>query len=124
MIAERAQRGFVVGPTLAYANPGFEEDLAVEQVLHLLARALADLALNMTNASGTEGAAILSTRQRGRIVFFSMATSFQAAALGAEGLGRDVEMLIGNGYLEGWVDETFRLVRAHPKLRQAFAARA
>ena len=83
--------------------------------------ALADLALNMTNASGTEGAAILSTRQRGRIVFFSMATSFQAAALGAEGLGRDVEMLIGNGYLEGWVAETFRLVRAHPKLWQAFA---
>ena len=82
--------------------------------------ALADLTLNMTNAAGTEGAAILSTRQRGRIVFFSMATSFQAAALGAEGLGRDVEMWIGNGYLEGWVDQAFALVRAHPKLWDAF----
>jgi L-erythro-3,5-diaminohexanoate dehydrogenase len=84
--------------------------------------ALADLTFNMTNASGTEGAAILSTRQRGRVVFFSMATSFQAAALGAEGLGRDVEMWIGNGYLEGWVEEAFRLVRSHPALWQAFAS--
>jgi L-erythro-3,5-diaminohexanoate dehydrogenase len=82
--------------------------------------ALADLTLAMTNASGTEGAAILSTRQRGRIVFFSMATSFQAAALGAEGLGRDVEMVIGNGYLEGWVEQAFRLVRSRPELRRAF----
>jgi L-erythro-3,5-diaminohexanoate dehydrogenase len=81
---------------------------------------LADLTLAMTNASGTEGAAILSTRQRGRIVFFSMATSFQAAALGAEGLGRDVEMVIGNGYLEGWVEQAFRLVRSRPELRRAF----
>jgi L-erythro-3,5-diaminohexanoate dehydrogenase len=82
--------------------------------------ALADLTLNMTNAAGTEGAAILSTRQRGRIVFFSMATSFQAAALGAEGLGRDVEMWIGNGYLEGWVEQAFSLARAHPKLWDEF----
>ena len=82
--------------------------------------ALADLTLNTTNATGTEGAAILSTRQRGRIVFFSMATSFQAAALGAEGLGRDVEMWIGNGYLEGWVEEAFRLVRSRPELRREF----
>ncbi|PWR25223.1 L-erythro-3,5-diaminohexanoate dehydrogenase [Zavarzinia aquatilis] len=78
--------------------------------------ALADLVVNTTNVAGTEGASILSARQRGRILFFGMQTSFQAAALGAEGLGRDVTMLIGNGYAEGWIDATFDLVRRHGAL--------
>ena len=30
-----------------------------------------------------------------------MATSFSAAALGAEGLAADVTMLVGNGYVPG-----------------------
>ncbi|MFA5123061.1 L-erythro-3,5-diaminohexanoate dehydrogenase [Zavarzinia sp.] len=77
---------------------------------------LADLVVNTTNVAGTEGGSILSARQRGRIFFFGMQTSFQAAALGAEGLGRDVTMLIGNGYVEGWVETTFALVRGHGPL--------
>ena len=36
-----------------------------------------------------------------RSIFFSMATSFAAAALGAEGLAADVTMLVGNGYVPG-----------------------
>ena len=79
---------------------------------------LADLTVSTTNAPGTEGAAILATRQGGRIYFFSMATSFAAAALTAEGVGRDVEMLIGNGYTEGWLDTAFRLYREHPPLAE------
>ena len=39
---------------------------------------------------------ILATRDRGTIYFFSMATSFTAASLGAEGVGKDVDMLMGN----------------------------
>ncbi len=77
---------------------------------------LAELTVSATNAAGTEGAAILATRQRGRIYFFSMATSFTAAALTAEGLGRDVEMLIGNGYTQGWLDTAFALYRDNPPL--------
>lgn len=79
---------------------------------------LADITVNTTNIPGTEGASILSTRQGGRIFFFSMATSFTRAALTAEGAGRDVEMLIGNGYTAGWVDTTFRLYRDHPVLAE------
>jgi L-erythro-3,5-diaminohexanoate dehydrogenase len=77
---------------------------------------LADLTVNTTNIPGTEGATILSTRQGGRIFFFSMATSFTGAALTAEGAGRDVQMLIGNGYTTGWVDMTFQLYRSDPSL--------
>ena len=44
-------------------------------------------------------ASILACRDRGLVYFFSMAVSFTKAALGAEGVGKDVDMFIGNGYL-------------------------
>lgn len=81
---------------------------------------LADLTIVTTNVPGCEGAAILATRPQGRVLFFSMATSFTAAALTAEGVGRDVEMIIGNGYTEGWVETAFDLYRASPALAVAF----
>lgn len=83
---------------------------------------LADLTVVTSNIAGCEGGAILATRQEGRILFFSMATSFTAAALSAEGVGRDVEMIIGNGFTEGWVETAFSLYRAHPALAAAFHA--
>ncbi|MDQ3772022.1 MAG: L-erythro-3,5-diaminohexanoate dehydrogenase, partial [Actinomycetota bacterium] len=46
---------------------------------------LADLVFVCANAPGCEGGAILSCEDDGRIVFFSMATSFTSAALVAEG---------------------------------------
>ena len=80
----------------------------------------ADLTIVTTNVAGCEGGAILATRQKGRILFFSMATSFTAAALSAEGVGRDVEMIIGNGYTDGWVDTALSLYRSNPMLADAF----
>lgn len=80
--------------------------------------ALFDIVISVTNAPLTEGAAILATRQHGRALLFSMATSFQAAALSAEGAGKDVELLVGNGYVANCVDDTFALVRSHPELRR------
>jgi L-erythro-3,5-diaminohexanoate dehydrogenase len=81
---------------------------------------LADLTIVTTNMPGCEGAAILATRPKGRILFFSMATSFTAAALTAEGVGRDVEMIIGNGYTEGWVETAFQLYRENAALAALF----
>lgn len=81
---------------------------------------LADLTVVTTNVGGCEGGAILATRLQGRILFFSMATSFTAAALTAEGVGRDVEMIIGNGYTEGWVETAFALYRSSAALAEAF----
>lgn len=63
--------------------------------------ALADLTINCVDAPGTEMSSILCTKDNGMVYFFSMATSFTAAALGAEGAGKDVRMLIGNGYTKG-----------------------
>jgi L-erythro-3,5-diaminohexanoate dehydrogenase len=67
--------------------------------------------------------AILSTRDGGTIYFFSMATSFTRAALGAEGFSRDVSMLIGNGYCPGHADATLRLLREEHVLRTIFEER-
>ena len=52
-----------------------------------------------------------------------MATSFAAAALGAEGLGADVRMLIGNGYLPGHAAYALDLFRRDAGVRALFEAR-
>jgi L-erythro-3,5-diaminohexanoate dehydrogenase len=72
---------------------------------------------------GCEHGAILSTAGGGTVVFFSMATSFAAAALGAEGLAADVTMLIGNGYLPGHAEFAVGLLRRVPAVRSLFEAR-
>ena len=82
-----------------------------------------DVTVVCVDVPGCEGAAILATAPRGSIVFFSMATSFSAAALGAEGLAADVTMLVGNGYVPGHADLALSLVRSHPGVRQLFEAR-
>lgn len=66
---------------------------------------------------GCEGGAVLSTAQGGTVVFFSMATSFPAAALSAEGLAADVRMLIGNGYVPGHAAYALELLRSEPGVR-------
>ena len=72
---------------------------------------------------GCEGGAILSTADRGTVIFFSMATSFSAAALGAEGLAADVTMLVGNGYVPGHADYAMSLLRADAGVRSLFERR-
>lgn len=82
---------------------------------------LADLVFVCTNVPGCEGGAILSCRDDGRVVFFSMATSFPAAALTAEGLGKACEMTIGNGFVPGHAELALDLVRSEPALLRRFA---
>lgn len=81
---------------------------------------LADLVINCVNVPGTELASILCARDDGTIYFFSMATSFTAAALGAEGIGRDVTMIIGNGYAKGHAEIALQTLRDHPALHAYF----
>ncbi len=83
----------------------------------------ADVTVVCVDVPGCEGGAILSTSQGGTVIFFSMATSFTAAALGAEGLAADVTMLIGNGYVPGHADYAVDLVRKHPGVRALFESR-
>jgi L-erythro-3,5-diaminohexanoate dehydrogenase len=83
----------------------------------------ADVTVVCVDASGCEGGAILSTKQGGTVIFFSMATSFSAAALGAEGLAADVTMLVGNGYVPGHAEFALDLLRTTPPVRSLFERR-
>ena len=77
----------------------------------------ADLTIVCVDVPGCEGGAILATADGGTVVFFSMATSFSAAALGAEGLAADVTMVVGNGYVPGHADLALEIVRTTPAVR-------
>lgn len=92
----------------------------MEAVAQVTDGKLADVVINCVNIPHTEMGSILATRQHGKIYFFSMATSFTAAALGAEGVGKDVEMIVGNGYATGHADYALNLLRESPKLRALF----
>ena len=83
----------------------------------------ADVTVVCVDVPGCEGGAILATAQAGTVVFFSMATSFSAAALGAEGLAADVTMLVGNGYVPGHADYALRLLREQEGVRRLFEGR-
>lgn len=83
----------------------------------------ADITVVCVDVPGCEQPAILATAQGGTIIFFSMATSFAAAALGAEGVAADVTMLVGNGYTPGHADYALELLRGSADVRRLFEAR-
>ncbi len=83
----------------------------------------ADVVVVCVDVPGCEHGAILATGDGGTVIFFSMATSFSTAALGAEGLAADVTMLIGNGFTPGHADLAFDLLRTEPGVAALFSAR-
>lgn len=85
--------------------------------------AMADVTINCVNVPLTEMPAILSTRDGGIIYFFSMAVQFSAAALGAEGVGKDVQMVIGNGYAPGHAELTLSSLEESKELFDLFTQR-
>jgi L-erythro-3,5-diaminohexanoate dehydrogenase len=83
----------------------------------------ADVTVVCVDVPGCEHGAILATTDGGTVIFFSMATSFSAAALGAEGLAADVTMLVGNGYVPGHAAYALDLLRSSTGARTLFEAR-
>lgn len=83
----------------------------------------ADVTVVCVDVPGCEQPAILSTAEGGTVIFFSMATNFAAAALGAEGLAADVTMLVGNGYVPGHAALALDLIRSDGAVRRLFEAR-
>lgn len=81
---------------------------------------MADLVINVANLPETEMSSVLCARQKGIVYFFSMATSFTRAALGAEGVGADVDLRIGNGYTQGHAEIALNVLRESPGLRRLF----
>jgi L-erythro-3,5-diaminohexanoate dehydrogenase len=113
------------------AGTGLAEDVVVADarsplgLSEAVARAggPADITVVCVDVPGCEQPAILSTAQGGTIIYFSMATNFAAAALGAEGLAADVRMLVGNGYVPGHAAYAVDLVRGNAAVRGLFEAR-
>jgi L-erythro-3,5-diaminohexanoate dehydrogenase len=83
----------------------------------------ADLTVVCVDVPGAEHGAVLATADGGTVIFFSMATSFAAAALGAEGMAADVTMLVGNGYTPGHADLALELYRSNPGVRGLIGSR-
>ncbi len=83
----------------------------------------AEVTVVCVDVPGCEQPSILATAQGGTVIFFSMATNFAAAALGAEGLAADVRMLVGNGYVPGHAAYALGLLRANDQVRGLFEHR-
>lgn len=97
------------------------DPMAVHRAVHAATGgAMADVVFNCVNVPDTEMSCILAARPRGLVYFFSMATRFQAAALGAEAVGADVDLMIGNGYAQGHAELALGTVRDNPVLREIF----
>ena len=92
----------------------------MKEVSEVTGGQLADVVINCVNIPGTEMASIMAAKEGGTVYFFSMATSFTSAALGAEGIGKDVTMLIGNGYCRNHAVVALQTVRESPVLWQVF----
>src|SRR6516164_7233420 len=127
--ARKAGAGSVIGlvPTQAEADLLTSARLA-DQVVIADARdpaavGPAQVTVVCVDVPGCEGGAVLATADAGTVIFFSMATSFSAAALGAEGVAADITMLIGNGYVPGHAALALDLVRAEPGVRRIFESR-
>ena len=129
--ARRAGAGELVGlvPTDAEAqllrDSGLADVTVVADARDPVAVAVAvgraaDVTVVCVDVPGAEGGAILATAPGGTIIFFSMATSFSAAALGAEGLGADVTMLVGNGFVPGHAAMALDLVRSDAGARALY----
>jgi len=132
--ARRAGAGRVValvpstGEAVLLREAGLADEVVLADARDPLAVAAAvgapvDVTVVCVDVPGCEHGAIMATAQGGEVIFFSMATSFAAAALGAEGLAADVQMLIGNGFVPGHAEFALDLVRGEPGVRMLFEAR-
>jgi len=82
-----------------------------------------DVTINVVNVQNTEMASILPTKPTGIVYFFSMATSFTKAALGAEGIASEALMIIGNGYTADHANITLDILRESKEMFNLFQKR-
>jgi L-erythro-3,5-diaminohexanoate dehydrogenase len=92
----------------------------MEKVSQATSGKMADVVINVANIPETEMSSILSCKDKGTVYLFSMATSFTRAALGAEGVGADIDLRIGNGYTQGHADLALDIMRENSELRRIF----
>jgi L-erythro-3,5-diaminohexanoate dehydrogenase len=83
---------------------------------------MADVVINCVSVENTELSSIMCAKPTcdATVYFFSMATSFPKAALGAEGVGSDALLIIGNGYAPNHDQISLDVIRKHDKLKSVF----
>lgn len=91
-----------------------------EEVSKVTNDEMADVVINNVNIQNTEMGSILMCKDRGVVYFFSMATSFPKAALGAEGVGKDIDMIVGNGYALDHAEITLNILREDKGIRELY----
>ena len=123
--ADRSEAALAALATLGVGTLALDATDAVEALRRVEASGgLFDLVVSCATSPGTEMAAVLSVKEGGTVIFFSMATSFTAAALGAEGVAKDAALVIGNGYVPGHAGVALDLLRRHPGLLALFQERS
>ncbi len=115
--AKRLRKIGITDIVVADATNAIEVEEAISEMTD---GEMAEITINVVNVPNTEMASILSTCDYGTVYFFSMATSFTKAALGAEGVGKDVNMIIGNGYMTGHSEIALEVMRESKELRELF----
>ena len=115
-------RSLGIADVVIQAN-GQEPLASYQSYMEAMNGRLADFTVSTVSVGNTELSTILVTRDQGMIYFFSMSTDFVKASLGAEGVGKYVPMLIGNGYYPGHAQIAFDIVRREEKLRNYFIER-
>jgi L-erythro-3,5-diaminohexanoate dehydrogenase len=103
-----------------FAADATDAILIYNRIMELTDGKLADVVINCVNIPNTEMASILACKDEGIVYFFSMATSFTKAALGAEGVGKDVTMIVGNGYTKGHAKIALQVLRECQPLKELF----
>ncbi len=104
----------------AFLEADARDTLALSEAVAKAAPGLADLVVNCVNVDGTELGSLLCAKDSGTVYFFSMNTSFTAAARGAEGVGKEVTMIIGNGYTKNHAVIALQTLRDNPAVHAYF----
>ncbi len=128
LVVEKEEEPAADCRALPFIDAVFRADLAdPRQTMEMVSQAtnarMADLVVNCVTVPGTEMASVLAAKRSGTVLFFNMATSFQAAVLGAEGIGHETRLIMGNGYTPGHADLATGLVREFPELKAWFVRR-
>lgn len=113
-----------VDPAAATLQADATDPLAVTAGLGALGLPKSDLTVLSTNVPGCEGTAILLTSDEGTVLFFSTATSFPAAALGADAMSSTARLAIPNGYTEDRGTYLLALLRRNRALLAALETAA
>lgn len=111
-VADRVILADVSDSLVAYRKAGRElRDLSI------------DLTVDCSSVAGSEMFSVLITRERGTVYYANPTARYSEAGLGAEGIGKEVELLFYRGYIRGHVAFCYQLLKSCPALEKCFSTR-